>query len=261
MSRPRGAARSPSSRRCVAGAGRRGRLGRQRRGPECCRDDRGDRDGRRSSPRRRSRNAQHGSPGGDSSRAALWARPRRANLPMAKAEESGKPFTLAVAPVSRIAPWPCGAIRRAACWTTRKPPKAETAIAWRTCSGSSSAMRPRTPAAGVVEDDVRLADPCVRGLEQPLDGGGIGGVDGEGLRPRLGRQWGELVHIPCGQAHPYSCVCQTAGDRGADAGGRRRRSGLRDREGLPWKAFGLDGVIVDIKRPDDWRARFPQPGR
>ncbi len=83
-------------------------------------------------------------PIGPNSLAALWASPRNANFPMAKAEDNGKPLTLAVAPVSRIAPRPFGVIRRAACRTTRKPPKAETAIAWRTWSGSSSTMRPRT---------------------------------------------------------------------------------------------------------------------
>src|SRR3546814_14666608 len=58
-------------------------------------------------------------PLGASSRAALWARPRRPNLPIAKLEELAKPLTLAVAPVRRIAPLPRGSNRLAACWTTR----------------------------------------------------------------------------------------------------------------------------------------------
>jgi len=49
---------------------------------------------------------------------------------------------LALAPVRRIAPCPRGIIRRAACWMTRKPPKAEIRIALRTASGSSSAIGP-----------------------------------------------------------------------------------------------------------------------
>src|ERR1700719_419064 len=40
---------------------------------------------------------------------------------------------------ARIAPRPCGIIRRAACWTTRNPPYADISIALRTASGSSSA--------------------------------------------------------------------------------------------------------------------------
>ena len=59
---------------------------------------------RRSGCRRRSRNARHGCPWADSSRAIDCASPRSANLPMAKVAESAKPFTPAVAPVSKIAP-------------------------------------------------------------------------------------------------------------------------------------------------------------
>src|SRR5215212_1742347 len=59
---------------------------------------------------------------GASSRAMLCARPRRANLPIAKGAEPGYPFTLADAPVKRIAPWPARSIRLAAACATRKPP-------------------------------------------------------------------------------------------------------------------------------------------
>jgi len=47
-------------------------------------------------------------------------------------------LTLALAPVRRIAPWPCGIIRRAACWTTRNPPKAEIRIALRGLAQSTA---------------------------------------------------------------------------------------------------------------------------
>ena len=40
-------------------------------------------------------------------RAALCARPRKANFPIAKAAECRCPFTLALARVGRIAPGPC----------------------------------------------------------------------------------------------------------------------------------------------------------
>ena len=50
-------------------------------------------------------------------------------MPIAKGAEWAKPLMLAVAPVSRIAPRPSGNIRFAACWTVRKPPKADTVIA------------------------------------------------------------------------------------------------------------------------------------
>jgi hypothetical protein len=51
------------------------------------------------------------------------------SFPMAKAEESANPLTLAVAPVSRMAPRPRGTMRFAACWVTRKPPKGIKAAA------------------------------------------------------------------------------------------------------------------------------------
>ena len=49
-------------------------------------------------------------PLGDNSRAMLCASPRNANLPIANADEFGYPFTLAEAPVSKIAPEPRAAI-------------------------------------------------------------------------------------------------------------------------------------------------------
>src|SRR6516165_5932235 len=81
-------------------------------------------------------------PFGPSSRALLCASPRSANLPIAKAAECGYPFTLALAPVNRIAPRPCGIMRRAASRTVRNPPNAEISMALRTAFGSSSAIGP-----------------------------------------------------------------------------------------------------------------------
>ena len=72
----------------------------------------------------------------------LCASPRSANLPIAKADEFGYPFTLADAPVSKIAPDPRAAISRAACCATRNPPNALTAIARATPSGSRSVTGP-----------------------------------------------------------------------------------------------------------------------
>jgi len=111
-------------------------------------------------------------PFGPSSRAALCASPRRANLPMAKAADNGYPFTLALAPISRIAPRLCGTIRRAACWTTRNPPKVDTSTAFCTASGSSSAIGP-CARAGVVDDDIGLPEPRIRVIEQARDRGGL----------------------------------------------------------------------------------------
>src|SRR6266851_2353268 len=53
-------------------------------------------------------------PLGESSRVMDCAKPRRANLPMAKVADNAKPFTPAVAPVRKIAPWACGSMQRAA---------------------------------------------------------------------------------------------------------------------------------------------------
>ena len=83
-------------------------------------------------------------PLGESSRAIDCARPRSANLPMAKVAESAKPFTPAVAPDSRIAPCLCGSIRLAACWETRKAPKALISMARLTSSGDRSTSGPLT---------------------------------------------------------------------------------------------------------------------
>ena len=63
---------------------------------------------------------------------------------MAKVAESAKPFTPAVAPVSKIAPWPLGSMRFAACWETRKAPKALISMARLTSSGGRSTSAPRT---------------------------------------------------------------------------------------------------------------------
>lgn len=68
--------------------------------------------------------------------------PAQGELALAKAAECGYPLALALAPVSRIAPWPFGIMRRAASRTVRYPPKAEISIALRTASGSSSAIGP-----------------------------------------------------------------------------------------------------------------------
>ena len=73
----------------------------------------------------------------------LCARPRSANLPMAKGADWAKPFTLAEAPVNRMAPCCFGSMRRAACCATRKAPKADTAIDRSTAAGSSSMSGPR----------------------------------------------------------------------------------------------------------------------
>ena len=77
---------------------------------------------------------------GASSRAKHWAMPRNANLPIAKAVEPAMPLTLAVAPVSRIVPWPWTCMRFAAAWATRKPPKAVTRIASSSRAGSIASM-------------------------------------------------------------------------------------------------------------------------
>ena len=72
------------------------------------------------------------------------ARPRSANLPMAKVAESAKPFTPAVAPDRRTAPSPLGSMRFTACWDTRKAPKALMSMARFTSSGARSTSAPRT---------------------------------------------------------------------------------------------------------------------
>src|SRR5215211_7233415 len=53
-------------------------------------------------------------PFGASSRAMLWASPRRTNLPTAKGVEPRYPLMLAEAPAKRIAPWPARRMLRAA---------------------------------------------------------------------------------------------------------------------------------------------------
>ena len=83
-------------------------------------------------------------PLGDSSRAIDWARPRNANLPMAKVAESAKPLTPAVAPDNRTAPSPLGSIRFTACCETRKAPNALISMARFTSSGGKSTSAPRT---------------------------------------------------------------------------------------------------------------------
>jgi hypothetical protein len=83
-------------------------------------------------------------PFGPSSLAALWARLRNANLPMAKGADRANPFTPAVAPVNRIAPCPRGSIRFAACCATRKAPKALIAMHLSTAAGSRSVSSPDT---------------------------------------------------------------------------------------------------------------------
>ena len=50
-----------------------------------------------------------------------FAPSREARTPIANAEERGNPLMLAEAPVSKIAPYPFGIIRRDACWTARNP--------------------------------------------------------------------------------------------------------------------------------------------
>ena len=134
-------------------------------------------------------------PFGPNSRAVLCARPRNANLPIAKAAESGNPLTLALAPVSRIAPCPCGTMRRAACCTVRKAPKAEISIALRTASGIDLGDRAGRPGARIVEDDIGRAEPRVGFLEELRDRRRVGRIGGEALGPRLGGERRELIDV------------------------------------------------------------------
>jgi hypothetical protein len=78
--------------------------------------------------------------------------------------------------------------------------------------------RSAQPAAGIVDDDVGLADLGVRRLEQAGDGGRIGGIDLEGRGANLGRECGELFGVAGGEADLDALRRERTRNRGADAG-------------------------------------------
>ena len=156
-------------------------------------------------------------PLGPSSRAALWARPRSANLPMAKAAEWAKPFTLAVAPVSRIAPRRVGNHALGGLLGDEKA--AEGADRDRFLHRRRIELRQRAlgAKAGVVDDDVGLADRFRCALEEALDGFRIGRVGGECRRPGFGDERPEFFDISRRETDADAERGQGASQRRADA--------------------------------------------
>jgi hypothetical protein len=109
-------------------------------------------------------------PCGPSSRAALWARPRKANLPMANGAERGKPFIPAVAPVSRIAPRSMRQHppRRLLHHQERAEGIDRLALAPPSPDRARRAARARAHAR-IVDHDIGLAEPALDGVEKACD--------------------------------------------------------------------------------------------
>src|SRR5512135_1524067 len=159
-------------------------------------------------------------PWGLSSRAIDCARPRSANLPMAKVEESAKPFTPAVAPVRKIAPCFFGSLLRD-----------QEAAESRDLDGAAHVLRrqvdqrPAHAAARVVDHDVGRAAGIDR-LEQAGNVGRIAGVALEDARPGLLGQRRQLVGLARGdrdlQAVPGEQARQGGTEAGAYADDQRR---------------------------------------
>ena len=108
-------------------------------------------------------------PLGPSSRAVLCARPRKANLPMAKAAESGYPFTLALAPVSNIAPPSVRYHPPSSLLNGKEPAKGRDLDCFSHGFWVELGDRTVRAGAGVVEDDIGFAEPRIGIVEQARD--------------------------------------------------------------------------------------------
>ena len=135
-------------------------------------------------------------PLGANSRAALCARPRNANLPMAKGADSAKPLTPAVAPVRQDSAL-AGRDHALGCLLYRiegaqrrygDGPLDLRGIEFR--EGAAHA------AAGVVNHQFRRPDPRIRFGEEPLDLRGLCGVYRKRNCTRLIDQLGQPVNTP-----------------------------------------------------------------
>ena len=163
-------------------------------------------------------------PLGLSSRAIDCASPRRANLPMAKVADSAKPFTPAVAPDSRIAPWSLGSMRLAACWETRKAAEGADLDGALHLVGRQVDQRAAHPGAGVVDHDIGRARLGLDRLEQRgniLRIGGVAFMDGGA---RLAGQRRELVGLAGGDGNGEPVPGEQARERGAEPGPGARQS-------------------------------------